>query len=72
MLATAGIISFMFLYSCNCSPEWSGSLCTVRYDDCRNGGQNLCVHGTCIDADRTIPGQVTSELIIRLDPQCQY
>nr|XP_046226989.1 cubilin [Scatophagus argus] len=44
-------------FTCNCSPEWSGSLCTVRYDDCRNVGQNLCVHGTCIDADRVIPGQ---------------
>ncbi|XP_054478628.1 cubilin [Anoplopoma fimbria] len=44
-------------YSCTCSPEWSGSLCTVRYDDCRNGGLDLCVHGTCIDADRVIAGQ---------------
>uniref|UniRef100_A0A8C4D9G2 Cubilin n=1 Tax=Dicentrarchus labrax TaxID=13489 RepID=A0A8C4D9G2_DICLA len=44
-------------FTCNCSPEWSGSRCTERYDDCRNGGQDLCVHGTCIDADRVIPGQ---------------
>ncbi|XP_070708966.1 cubilin [Pempheris klunzingeri] len=44
-------------FTCNCSPEWSGILCTVRYDDCRNGGQSLCVHGTCIDADRVVPGQ---------------
>ncbi|XP_038578939.1 cubilin [Micropterus salmoides] len=44
-------------FTCTCSPEWSGSLCTLRYDDCRNVGQDLCVHGTCIDADRVIPGQ---------------
>ncbi|XP_068160694.1 cubilin [Antennarius striatus] len=44
-------------FTCSCSPEWSGTLCTVRYDDCRNAGQNLCVHGMCIDADRVIPGQ---------------
>uniref|UniRef100_A0A665V841 Cubilin n=1 Tax=Echeneis naucrates TaxID=173247 RepID=A0A665V841_ECHNA len=44
-------------FTCNCPPEWSGVLCTVRYDDCRNGGQDLCVHGTCIDADRVTPGQ---------------
>ncbi|KAK2886327.1 cubilin [Channa argus] len=44
-------------FTCNCSPEWSGTLCTVRYDDCRNAGQDLCVHGTCIDADRVTPGQ---------------
>ncbi|XP_070842448.1 cubilin [Chaetodon trifascialis] len=44
-------------FTCNCSPEWSGILCTVRFDDCRNVGQDLCVHGTCIDADRDIPGQ---------------
>ncbi|KAM7390891.1 hypothetical protein PAMA_008881 [Pampus argenteus] len=44
-------------FTCNCSPEWSGTLCTVRYDDCRNGGQDLCVHGTCIDADRITPGE---------------
>uniref|UniRef100_H3BWA3 EGF-like domain-containing protein n=1 Tax=Tetraodon nigroviridis TaxID=99883 RepID=H3BWA3_TETNG len=45
-------------FTCTCSPEWSGSLCTVRYDDCRNAAQDLCVHGTCIDADRVTPGQV--------------
>ncbi|XP_015810319.3 cubilin [Nothobranchius furzeri] len=44
-------------FTCNCSPEWSGRLCTVRYDDCRNAGQDLCVHGLCIDADRVVPGQ---------------
>ncbi|XP_041670250.1 cubilin [Cheilinus undulatus] len=44
-------------FSCNCPPEWSGTLCSVRYDDCRNAGQDLCVHGTCIDADRITPGQ---------------
>ncbi|XP_074549445.1 cubilin [Halichoeres trimaculatus] len=44
-------------FTCTCSPEWSGTLCTVRYDDCRNAGQDLCVHGTCIDADRITPGQ---------------
>ncbi|XP_068604308.1 cubilin [Brachionichthys hirsutus] len=44
-------------FTCSCSPEWSGTLCTVRYDDCRNAGQNLCVHGMCIDADRVTPGQ---------------
>uniref|UniRef100_A0AAQ4PGY7 Cubilin n=1 Tax=Gasterosteus aculeatus aculeatus TaxID=481459 RepID=A0AAQ4PGY7_GASAC len=44
-------------FSCTCSPEWSGSLCTVRYDDCRNAGQDLCAHGTCIDADRLTAGQ---------------
>ncbi|XP_047205867.1 cubilin [Girardinichthys multiradiatus] len=44
-------------FTCQCSPEWSGNLCTVRYDDCRNGGQGLCVHGICIDADRVISGQ---------------
>ncbi|CAG5895667.1 unnamed protein product [Menidia menidia] len=44
-------------FTCNCSPEWSGSLCTVRYDDCRNAGQDLCVRGLCIDADRITPGQ---------------
>ncbi|XP_053714419.1 cubilin isoform X1 [Synchiropus splendidus] len=43
-------------FSCTCSPEWSGSQCTQRYDDCRSGGANLCVHGTCIDADRVTPG----------------
>lgn len=43
---------------CDCLPEWSGSLCTVRYDDCRNGGQDQCSHGTCIDADRVVTGQV--------------
>ena len=53
---------FLFLCSCNCSPEWSGTLCTVRYDDCRNEGQDLCIHGTCIDADRITPGEVTSLL----------
>ncbi|CAM9270170.1 unnamed protein product, partial [Lampetra planeri] len=44
-------------YTCTCSPEWSGTLCTVRYDDCRTGAQNICVHGTCIDADRITPGE---------------
>ncbi|XP_018518177.1 cubilin [Lates calcarifer] len=44
-------------FTCTCSPEWSGSLCTVRYDDCRNAGRDLCVHGTCIDADRVVTGQ---------------
>uniref|UniRef100_A0A671XF34 Cubilin n=1 Tax=Sparus aurata TaxID=8175 RepID=A0A671XF34_SPAAU len=44
-------------FTCNCSPEWSGTLCTVRYDDCRNAGQDLCVHGTCIDTDRIVAGQ---------------
>ncbi|TNN61134.1 Cubilin [Liparis tanakae] len=44
-------------FSCTCSPEWSGTLCTVRYDDCRNAGADLCVHGTCIDADRLTAGQ---------------
>ncbi|XP_072307339.1 cubilin [Eucyclogobius newberryi] len=44
-------------FSCSCSPEWGGSLCTQRYDDCRGAGQDLCVHGTCIDADRVVPGQ---------------
>ncbi|XP_034427678.1 cubilin [Hippoglossus hippoglossus] len=44
-------------FTCNCSPEWSGVLCSVRYDDCRNAGQDLCEHGTCIDADRIIAGQ---------------
>uniref|UniRef100_A0A3Q3MXM2 Cubilin n=1 Tax=Mastacembelus armatus TaxID=205130 RepID=A0A3Q3MXM2_9TELE len=44
-------------FTCNCVPEWSGTLCTERYDDCRNVGQDLCVHGTCIDADRITPGQ---------------
>ncbi|KAJ3611231.1 hypothetical protein NHX12_021247, partial [Muraenolepis orangiensis] len=44
-------------FSCSCSPEWSGSLCTTRYDDCRVGGQTLCVHGMCIDADRVTQGQ---------------
>uniref|UniRef100_A0A3B5AXX3 Cubilin n=1 Tax=Stegastes partitus TaxID=144197 RepID=A0A3B5AXX3_9TELE len=44
-------------FTCTCSPEWSGTLCTVRYDDCRNAGQNLCVHGMCIDADRVVTGQ---------------
>ncbi|XP_047455679.1 cubilin [Mugil cephalus] len=44
-------------FSCTCSPEWSGTLCTVRYDDCRNAGQDLCVHGLCIDADRVTAGQ---------------
>ncbi|XP_017269603.1 cubilin [Kryptolebias marmoratus] len=44
-------------FTCTCSPEWSGTLCTERYDDCRNAGQDLCVHGLCIDADRVVPGQ---------------
>uniref|UniRef100_A0A3B5L191 Cubilin n=1 Tax=Xiphophorus couchianus TaxID=32473 RepID=A0A3B5L191_9TELE len=44
-------------FTCQCSPEWSGNLCTVRYDDCRNGGQDLCVHGLCIDSDRVVSGQ---------------
>lgn len=44
-------------FSCSCTPEWSGTFCTVRYDDCRNAGQDLCVHGTCIDADRITAGQ---------------
>ncbi|XP_029134023.2 cubilin [Labrus bergylta] len=44
-------------FTCTCPPEWSGTLCSVRYDDCRNAGQDLCVHGTCIDADRITPGQ---------------
>ncbi|KAK7881367.1 hypothetical protein WMY93_029776 [Mugilogobius chulae] len=44
-------------FTCTCTPEWSGTLCTQRYDDCRNAGQDLCVHGTCIDADRVTPGQ---------------
>lgn len=57
---------FLFLCSCNCSPEWSGTLCTVRYDDCRNAGQDLCVHGTCIDTDRIVAGQVISHFILYL------
>lgn len=44
-------------FTCNCAPEWNGNLCTVRYDDCKNQGQDLCVHGMCIDSDRTVPGQ---------------
>ncbi|XP_059183305.1 cubilin [Centropristis striata] len=44
-------------FTCTCLPEWSGLLCSVRYDDCRNAGQDLCVHGTCIDADRVVAGQ---------------
>ncbi|KAM6953504.1 cubilin [Aplochiton taeniatus] len=44
-------------FTCTCSPEWSGTLCTSRYDDCRTGGQDLCVHGMCIDADRVTAGQ---------------
>ncbi|CAL1576609.1 unnamed protein product [Knipowitschia caucasica] len=44
-------------FTCSCAPEWSGTLCTQRYDDCRNAGQDLCVHGTCIDADRVTQGQ---------------
>ncbi|KAM4718445.1 cubilin [Anableps anableps] len=44
-------------FTCQCSPEWSGNLCTVRYDDCRNAGQDLCVHGLCIDSDRVVSGQ---------------
>uniref|UniRef100_A0A3P8SX64 Cubilin n=1 Tax=Amphiprion percula TaxID=161767 RepID=A0A3P8SX64_AMPPE len=44
-------------FTCTCSPEWSGNLCTERYDDCRNAGQDLCVHGICIDADRVVTGQ---------------
>ncbi|XP_069007315.1 cubilin [Embiotoca jacksoni] len=44
-------------FTCTCSPEWSGALCTQRYDDCRTAGQDLCVHGLCIDADRVTPGQ---------------
>lgn len=44
-------------FRCDCLPEWSGNLCTVRYDDCRNGGQDQCSHGTCIDADRVVAGQ---------------
>jgi len=59
-------ILFLVVYSCNCSPEWSGNLCAVRYDDCRNAGHDLCVHGLCIDADRIIPGQVTSDLLLLL------
>lgn len=59
-------VPFLFLCSCNCSPEWSGTLCTVRYDDCRNAGQDLCVHGTCIDTDRIVAGQVTSHFILYL------
>ncbi|CAB1340813.1 unnamed protein product [Coregonus sp. 'balchen'] len=42
-------------FTCTCSPEWSGTLCTTRYDDCQGAAQDLCVHGTCIDADRITP-----------------
>ncbi|XP_021476232.2 cubilin [Oncorhynchus mykiss] len=42
-------------FTCTCSPEWSGTLCTTRYDDCQGATQDLCVHGTCIDADRITP-----------------
>ena len=59
-------VPFLFLCSCNCSPEWSGTLCSVRYDDCRNAGQDLCVHGTCIDADRVVAGQVTCHFTLYL------
>ena len=59
-------VPFLFLCSCNCSPEWSGTLCSVRYDDCRNAGQDLCVHGTCIDADRVVAGKVTSHFTLYL------
>uniref|UniRef100_A0A3Q1IYA9 Uncharacterized protein n=1 Tax=Anabas testudineus TaxID=64144 RepID=A0A3Q1IYA9_ANATE len=44
-------------YDIYCTGQWSGPLCTVRYDDCRNAGQDLCVHGTCIDADRITTGE---------------
>ena len=50
------------IYSCSCSPEWSGTLCTVRFDDCRGSGQSLCVHGMCIDADRVTTGQVSEQV----------
>ncbi|XP_064190205.1 cubilin [Anguilla rostrata] len=44
-------------YSCTCSAEWYGPHCTSRYDDCQAGGQDLCVHGLCIDSDRVTPNQ---------------
>ncbi|KAJ8389047.1 hypothetical protein AAFF_G00124440 [Aldrovandia affinis] len=44
-------------YSCTCSAEWYGPHCTSRYDDCAGGGQDLCVHGVCIDSDRVTPNQ---------------
>lgn len=56
----------LFVSSCTCSPEWSGTLCTERYDDCRNAGPSLCVHGLCIDADRVVSGQVINRLQLAL------
>lgn len=56
------MIMLLFVCSCSCPPEWHGTLCMMRYDDCRNAGSDLCVHGLCIDADRVIAGQVTTRL----------
>ncbi|KPP69550.1 cubilin-like, partial [Scleropages formosus] len=46
-------------FTCTCSPEWYGTHCTSRYDDCALGSQNLCSHGLCIDSDRVTPNQVS-------------
>ncbi|XP_077124414.1 cubilin [Ranitomeya variabilis] len=44
-------------YSCSCTPEWYGPQCTSKYEDCIAGSEELCVHGQCIDLDRTQEGQ---------------
>ncbi|NXH11671.1 CUBN protein, partial [Bucco capensis] len=43
-------------YSCSCTPETYGPHCGSRFDDCQEGSEQLCVHGTCLDADRDQPG----------------
>ncbi|CAH2295941.1 cubilin, partial [Pelobates cultripes] len=40
-------------YSCSCLPEWYGPQCTSRYDDCKVDSGDLCIHGICVDLDRT-------------------
>lgn len=55
--------TFLLFISCTCTPEWYGPHCTSRYDDCAGGGQDLCVHGVCIDSDRVNPNEVIQNYV---------
>ncbi|KAJ8307337.1 hypothetical protein KUTeg_015421 [Tegillarca granosa] len=45
-------------FSCQCTTDFHGIRCTERHDDCTGAShQELCGHGTCVNADRVQPGQ---------------
>ncbi|XP_078582053.1 cubilin-like isoform X2 [Branchiostoma floridae x Branchiostoma japonicum] len=51
-------------FQCTCTAEWGGALCNVRVNDCSSGSsQDICGHGTCVDMDRTQPGQLAYDCI---------